>query len=107
MTASATPAPSVAQEVDTALNFAAGFLPEIIAGLSIFPQTAAFAPILGALSPVFSAVVNAANTVAADTGKPWQQVLDDVLNHLTPGAPAAPALSPDAAPVPLLASPVQ
>jgi hypothetical protein len=38
-------------------------------------------------------VAQAASTVQADTGKPWEQVVEDVINHLTPGKPGAPSLS--------------
>ncbi len=41
---------------------------------------------------LLSAALKAAATVQADTGKPWDQVLVDVVNHLTPGMPGAPSL---------------
>jgi hypothetical protein len=44
----------------------------------------------------------AMGTVQADTGKSWEQVAVDVINHLTPGKPGAPALSETA---PLIAGP--
>jgi len=45
--------------------------------------------IMQALPALFTAM----NTVQADTGKPWEQVAVDVINHLTPGQPNAPSLS--------------
>lgn len=41
---------------------------------------------------------SALHTVQADSGKPWDQVLVDVLNHLTPGKPNSAALSETANP---------
>jgi hypothetical protein len=42
---------------------------------------------------VLPAVVSALTTVARDKGKPVDQVVVDVINHLTPGAPNATALN--------------
>jgi hypothetical protein len=58
---------------------------EVLAGFSLFYQ-------------VLPVVAKAFATVQADTGKPWEQVAEDVINHLTPGQPNAPGLGPDAAP---------
>jgi hypothetical protein len=64
--------------------------------------------IAGILSFLIPKLLTAVETVAVDNGKSWEQVLADVAaaefpeqvpvvaavaNHLTPGAPAAPALS--------------
>lgn len=47
------------------------------------------AMILQVLPSVFEAI----SIVQADAGKPWEEAVSDVINHLTPGAPDAPALS--------------
>ena len=44
------------------------------------------------LQLVLPALFSAMHTVQADTGKPWDQVAVDVINHLTPGQPNAAAL---------------
>jgi len=41
---------------------------------------------------VMPSLFQAINTVQADTGKPWEAVVVDVINHLTPGQPNAPSL---------------
>ena len=41
---------------------------------------------------VLPTVFQAINTVHTDTGKPLDQVIVDVINHLTPGQPNAPSL---------------
>src|SRR5262245_44338999 len=82
-----------AAEVDQALHIASQVLPIALGGLAMFvPNVSAITPFL----PLFTKVVQAADVVAGDTGKPLLDVIQDVLNHLTPGAPAAPALSPSA-----------
>lgn len=48
------------------------------------------------LVQVLPSVINAMMTVQQDTGKPWEQVVVDVINHNTPGQPNAPSLSPPA-----------
>ena len=63
--------------------------------------------IAGLLSFLIPPLLKAVETVAIDQGKSWEQILADVVNaeipsevpavaavanHLTPGAPAAPAL---------------
>jgi len=42
------------------------------------------------------AAIQAISTVQKATGKTPEAAAVDVVNHLTPGAPAAPALSPNA-----------
>jgi hypothetical protein len=46
--------------------------------------------IIAQLLPV---IVQAVETVAADSGKPPEVAIEDVIKHLTPGQPNAPALS--------------
>jgi hypothetical protein len=50
----------------------------------------AFAGILSQMLPV---VFKAVEIVAKDKGKPIDQVVKDVIDHLTPGAPNSPALN--------------
>jgi hypothetical protein len=59
------------------------------------PIVETFVPASDPFIPLFNVAVAAAQTVSNDTGKPLAEVIQDVINHLTPGAPAAPALSPD------------
>jgi hypothetical protein len=50
----------------------------------------AFAGLVSQLLPV---VFKAVEIVAKDKGKPANEVVKDVIDHLTPGAPNSPALS--------------
>jgi hypothetical protein len=45
------------------------------------------------IAQLLPSLVGAVETVAADRGKPPEDVVEDVINHLTPGKPNAPALS--------------
>jgi len=84
-----------AAEIDQALHIASEVLPIALGGLGMFvPQVAAITPFL----PLFTKVVQAADVISADSGKPILDIIQDIMNHLTPGMPAAPALSPTAAP---------
>lgn len=47
---------------------------------------------------VLPSVFQAIHTVQTDTGKPWDQVVVDVINHLSPGQSNSPSLSPSAPP---------
>jgi hypothetical protein len=67
-------------------------LPIIETGAAIFAPSAAAA--LTPFLPIFNAVVSAVDTIAADTGKDFATVVQDVIAHLTPGQPNAPALAP-------------
>jgi hypothetical protein len=78
-------------EVDAVLKQIDGVLPVITGGVSIFMPSAAGA--LTVLQPVFETAVKAVDVVAQDTGKPLSTVIQDVINHLTPGKPDAPSLS--------------
>ena len=75
---------NTAGEIASALNAVEALLPIAEAFLPAAAQ-----PWLALVGPL----VNAADAVAADTGKPLNQVIQDVINHLTPGAPGAPSLS--------------
>jgi hypothetical protein len=57
-----------------------------------------FFQIANLIMQLLPALFSALNTVQADTGKPWEQVAVDVINHLTPGQPNAPSLSHTAEP---------
>jgi hypothetical protein len=52
-----------------------------------------FMQIAALIEQLMPVAFQAMATVQADTGKPWEQVLVDVINHLTPGKPGAPSLT--------------
>jgi hypothetical protein len=52
-----------------------------------------FMQIAALIEQLMPVAFKAMATVQADTGKPWEQVLEDVIAHLTPGMPNAPSLS--------------
>lgn len=52
-----------------------------------------FFQIANLIMQIMPSLFSALNTVQQDTGKPWEQVTVDVINHLTPGQPNAPSLS--------------
>jgi hypothetical protein len=51
-----------------------------------------FSMLFSILMQLLPTVFKAVETVSADKGKPVQDVVIDVINHLTPGQPNAPAL---------------
>lgn len=51
-----------------------------------------WALLLQALPSLISAALQAVQVVEEVTGKPQDKALEDVINHLTPGQPNAPAL---------------
>lgn len=86
---------NTAAEVDQALHIVGEVLPLALGAISPFvPGISAVTPFL----PLFSSVIQAADVVAGDTGKPILDVIQDVLAHLTPGQANAPALAPTAHP---------
>ena len=45
-------------------------------------------------------IIDAVRTIrASDAGKTVEGAVEDLIHHITPGGPAAPALSPDAPPL--------
>jgi hypothetical protein len=50
--------------------------------------------ILSIFTRLMPAALLAVETVSQDKGKPANEVIDDVIAHLTPGQPNAPSLSP-------------
>lgn len=52
-----------------------------------------FFQIAGLIGQIVPVIFSALETVQADSGKSWEQVVADVISHLTPGQPNAPALS--------------
>ena len=55
-----------------------------------------FQEIMGGFSllmQILPSVLTAGYTVKADTGKSWEEVAQDVINHLTPAAPNSPSLN--------------
>lgn len=95
--AAAAPAtPSVFTEIDTMLNLLNKVLPGIATTMSFFPATAPAAATISLFTPLFSAVVNGVNTVAADAaagGKTVEQVIQDAITTMgqTFAPPAAPS----------------
>jgi hypothetical protein len=80
-------------EIDQALQIADEVLPIALGGLAPFvPGVSAVTPFL----PLFEKAISAVDIAAKDTGKPLLDVIQDVLNHLTPGMPNVAALSPTA-----------
>jgi hypothetical protein len=78
-------------EIDQALKIVNEVMPTALGAVSFFfPQAAVITPFL----PLFQQVISAVDIVQQDTGKPVLDVIQDVINHLTPGQPNAPALSP-------------
>jgi hypothetical protein len=57
-----------------------------------------FLQIANLVMQIVPAIFGALQTVQADSGKPWEQVVADVISHLTAGKPNAPALAPTANP---------
>lgn len=53
------------------------------------------ATILKLITTVLPVAVHAAQTIAEERGKPIEQIIPDVINHLTKGAPNAPELGPN------------
>jgi lysozyme family protein len=78
-------------QVDAALQVFDKMLPEIDIGLHLFAPPVALA--LDPFIPAFHKLVQAVDIVAKDTGKPFAQVLQDVMDTLTPNKPNAPALN--------------
>jgi hypothetical protein len=48
---------------------------------------------LGIINQLLPVLINAVTVVAKDKGKPVEEVVSDVINHLTPGQPNSPALN--------------
>lgn len=85
-------APGIAVQVDRVLHDINQVLPYVVGGVSLFVPGAS--PFTTVLLKAFQAVVSAADIVAADTGKPFPDVLQDVINHLDPNKPNVPSLTP-------------
>lgn len=82
---------STLQEVAVALDTLDKIAPIAVDGISVFDGSiAALAPFLS----LFHVVVQAVDVVAANTGKPFDDVVKAVTDHLTAGQPNAPALAP-------------
>lgn len=90
---------STLAEIDQALDALEQFLPTVEGVVSVFDP--ALVAVLAPFQPLFTAAIKAVDIVAADAagGKSLLQSIEDVINHLTPGQPAAPALGPDAPPI--------
>jgi hypothetical protein len=84
----------MASLVAATLDQAEKFLPqaESISGFipGVGPTLVSVEQIVGLALP---SIITAVRFLAAETGNPPLQVLEDFLNHITPGAPGAPALT--------------
>jgi hypothetical protein len=88
-------------EIEQGVKIANDLLPFVFAGLSMFggPAAAPAAMVGKIILPIFQAIPGALEAIHADTGKPLDQIVQDVVSHLTAGQPNAPALEPSAPPV--------
>jgi hypothetical protein len=81
---------STITEIDQALNTATQFLPGLLAFLTQFyPPAGAILPFL----PLVQTALQGVETVEQAMGVATSTATQTVINHLTPGAPNAPALS--------------
>lgn len=93
MVTTTTSAPSVLQEIEAAIGAAESFAP-VISGISMFIPTVG--PWVTAAMALLGLVGNAVNVVQQNQGLSLADSITAVAQHLTPGQPAAPALSPTA-----------
>ena len=85
---------AIATEVSTIDEAAMKFLPFVTTIVGAIPQTAVAAPFLAVAGPLLQALDNAAKEVAAgNPGAAAQDIFQQLINHLTKGAPNSPALS--------------
>jgi len=83
------------QEVEDGLKAAQEFLPLLIGALApVFPAAASLQPFLQLIQVAISGV----EVVAQATGQTTAASVGEVANHLTPGQPNSPSLSPAACP---------
>jgi len=80
------------QDIETGLQLATGFLPNILSVLANFWPPAG---ILLKFLPVIQAAIAAIQAVSQSTGASALTASAQVVDHLTPGAPNHPALSAD------------
>ena len=78
-------------EVEQGLNDAASLLPEVAPFLSLIPGLGPWASVAIAAVSFFSGAVQ---TVQQASGQSLPAAVTEVLNHLTPGKPNSPNLSP-------------
>jgi lysozyme family protein len=81
---------STIDEIETALQAAEQFLPELLGVLGMFYPPAAM---LAKFLPLLPVALQAVNTVSQVTGQPAVASMGTVVNHLTPGQPNSPALT--------------
>lgn len=85
---------SVAKEVSTVDEAVMKVLPFVSGLIGFVPGGAAAVPFLPLISEFLTVVDNAAKAVAAgNSGAAVQDVLKEVMDHLTPGAANSPILS--------------
>jgi hypothetical protein len=100
--AASTPAPTpeqIAGKVSTVDEQVLKLMPFISTVIAFIPGAQVAAPFMPLVAELLAVVDNAAKAVATGSpGAAFQDVIDEVMSHLTPGAPNSPILSADAAP---------
>lgn len=87
---------SIITEIDQALNSANTFLPTLINFVGMFYAPAnALTPFL----PLIQTALQGVETIEAATGLATPAATQQVIDHLTPGAPNSPTLSEPSTPV--------
>jgi hypothetical protein len=86
--------PGIATEVSTIDEAILRFMPEISMLIGIIPGANVATPFMPLVTELLTVLDNAAKHVAAgNTGSAVEDVLAEIKNHLTPGAPNSPILS--------------
>jgi hypothetical protein len=89
---------AIAKEVSTVDEAIMRVLPFIAPLLGFIPGAAVAEPFLPLVGDLLTALDNAAKAVAAgNPGAAATDILQELINHLTPGQPNSPALGPAAA----------
>jgi hypothetical protein len=83
----------ILKDTELALEAANALLPEILGVVASFYPPAKY---LSAFLPLIRFAIQGVDTVAQATGQTTVAATAAVIDHLTPGAPNAPALSVDA-----------
>ena len=96
MTTTPTPA-SIAGTVSSVDEAIQKFMPFVSILVGAIPGAQVAAPFIPLVGELLTVVDNAAKAVAGgNTNAAIQDVIQEVMNHLTPGQPNAPALAPTA-----------
>jgi hypothetical protein len=85
---------SIAQEVSTVDEAVMKALPIITTITGIIPGAQVATPFLAMAGPLLQAIDNAAKDIAdSKPGAAWQDILQELTNHVTKGQPNSPILS--------------